>query len=116
ELRVEAGRRIPLDEAGPVVVVAVRVVPVADEVACELDLEGRVVDVVPGVGRLAKPDLKESRRNEQRDGDDDAECTEDLRAPRRPAPAGDRDRRDDHPGENPGCPDEAEVPVPVGDT
>ena len=45
-------------EPGAAVVVPVGVVAMEDEVACELDLVGRVVRVIPGLGRVAKSDLE----------------------------------------------------------
>ena len=55
-------------EPGALVVVAVRRMAMAHELAGELDLVGRVVDEEPGVRRLAEPKLERDSRRNQRDG------------------------------------------------
>ena len=63
--RIRLGRRIPALEPGVAIVVPVGVLAVEDQVAGDLDLVRRVVDVVPRLGRVAQADLEEGRRQDQ---------------------------------------------------
>ena len=65
-----AGRRVEALEPRAPVVMAVRVVAVQDQVACDLDLVRRVVREVPGLARVAQTDLEQGRRDEQHRADD----------------------------------------------
>ena len=110
--RRKTGCRIPLLESGAGVVPAVRIVPVADETAGDLELVRGIVVVVPGCRRLPESDLEHERGHEQRQCDEDGERRKQLGTPRAHAPARGCEERDDEAGDNSGRADEAEIPLP----
>src|SRR5438093_8752461 len=114
--RRKARCRVPALEPRPGVVAAVWVVAVPDEVAGDLDLVRRVVDVGPGLRRLAQARLEQDGGDEQRDREQDCKGAQKLCTPGRPTPADESDERDREPCDDPGRPHEAEIPVTPGRT
>ena len=116
-LRV-GGRAVEAVEAfepGAAVVGSVGAVPVADELAGELQLVGRVVREEPRRGRLPQADLQRDRRQQQGRADD--ECRDELGLPGQPPehrPHGERD--DEHARQHRERPQRAEIPFAVGRT
>src|SRR6266508_4523309 len=114
EIRIEAGGRVPTLEAGARVVVAVGVVPVGKQFAGQLDLVGRVVDVVPRLARLAQPDLEQDGRQQEGERDGQAQAAKKVGTPASPSPPSHGDERDEHSGHDSRRADGAEIPMAVG--
>ena len=88
-------RGVPAFEPGVPVVVSVRVLAVEDEVARDLDLVRGVVDVVPGGGGVAEPDLQQDRGDDEQRGDDGAESDRPAAPPATRAPGDGACKRDE---------------------
>jgi len=105
--------RVEALEARVAVVVTVRVVAVADEVARDLDLVRRVVREVPGLGRVAEADLEQRRRNEEHRADDGRDPDRGPAGPRTQVPGDSCGERHEEAGEDRGGADDPEVPLAV---
>src|SRR5262245_1368961 len=106
--------RVEALEARVAVVVAVGGVPVADEVARDLDLVRRVVREVPGVRRLAEPDLEQRGGHEQHSADNDRERDREPAGPGPDPPGRSGDEGDDEARQDRRRAEDAEVPLAVG--
>jgi hypothetical protein len=107
-------RRVPALEPGVPVVVSVRVLAVEDEVACDVDLIGRVVHVVPGGGGVSQPDLQQRRRDDEQTGDDGAESDRPAAAPAIRPPGYGAGQRDEERGDHRRGAGNVRVPLLVG--
>ncbi len=93
---------------------AVRILAVQEQVARNLDLVRGVVDVEPGIRRVAETDLEERRREDQEADDDRAERRDQCR-PHRSEAEHDRGAESDREPGDEGCSaQEGDVEVTVG--